>query len=284
MGDCIRDAAVGGADETVASYSVTLGGRDEQNLYTAELEAIAMALRCAPVNLRRRELVVISSNRSALQAIARPRQQSGQGSIREIYRQVRRLQANRVSVKMIWMPANNDNFPLGSHAKKAAKQATGRRATLETQTYQARSTIVRLAMAHQRQDTLPERVGKYSKRVDKARPGTHVRDLYDIVNRQEADTLVQLRTGMSRLNTFLHRIGATDSDLCDCGQEPETTDHFLFRYARWGEEREIIVKTARNRFGDLSYFLGGKTSHDSIKWTPDKLAVRATITFAMATK
>ena len=284
MGGCVRDAAVNDVDEFLARYSVTLGSREEQNPYTAELEAIAMALRCAAAGLRRCELTVISSNRSALQAIARPRQQSGQCSIREIYRLVKRLQANGVSVKMMWIPVNTNDFPLGSHAKSAAKQATGRGTTSETETFQARSIAVRLALARQRQAELPERVGKYSKRVDKALPGTHVRDLYNMLNRKEADTLAQLRTGMSRLNAFLHRIGAEDSDMCDCGHEPETTDHFLFRCARWREEREIMAKSARSRFGDLSYFLGGKTNRDSTKWAPDKQAVRAAIKFAMATK
>ncbi|KJZ68058.1 hypothetical protein HIM_12550 [Hirsutella minnesotensis 3608] len=153
---------------------------------------------------------------------------------------------------MMWMPAKTDDCPLGSQAKKAAKQATGRKAKLETETYRALSTIVRLAIAQHRQDKLPERV--------------------------------QLRTGMSRLNVFLHRIGAAESELCDCGKESEMMDHFLFRCARWEEERKKMLKSARDRLGGLSNFLGGKTSRDSEEWAPDKQAVRAAIKFAMATK
>ncbi|KAM4061059.1 endonuclease-reverse transcriptase domain-containing protein [Hirsutella rhossiliensis] len=64
LGGVVRDASRDSADEVLASYSVTLGSSDEQNVYTAGLEAIAMAL----------------SNRSVLQVIGRPRQQSGEKS------------------------------------------------------------------------------------------------------------------------------------------------------------------------------------------------------------
>ncbi|KAM4067784.1 reverse transcriptase (RNA-dependent DNA polymerase) [Hirsutella rhossiliensis] len=64
LGGVVRDASRDSADEVLASYSVTLGSSDEQNAYTAGLEAIAMAL----------------SNRSVLQVIGRPRQQSGKSN------------------------------------------------------------------------------------------------------------------------------------------------------------------------------------------------------------
>ncbi|KAM4058344.1 endonuclease-reverse transcriptase domain-containing protein [Hirsutella rhossiliensis] len=44
LGGVVRDASRDSADEVLASYSVTLGSSDEQNTYTAGLEAIAMAL------------------------------------------------------------------------------------------------------------------------------------------------------------------------------------------------------------------------------------------------
>ncbi|KAM4066664.1 reverse transcriptase [Hirsutella rhossiliensis] len=64
LGGVVRDASRDNADEVLASYSVTLGSSDEQNVYTAGLEAIAMAL----------------SNRAVLQVIGRPRQQSGKSN------------------------------------------------------------------------------------------------------------------------------------------------------------------------------------------------------------
>ncbi|XP_044715323.1 endonuclease-reverse transcriptase domain-containing protein [Hirsutella rhossiliensis] len=47
LGGVVRDALLNSADEVLASYSVTLGSSDEQNAYTAGLEAIATALSLA---------------------------------------------------------------------------------------------------------------------------------------------------------------------------------------------------------------------------------------------
>jgi hypothetical protein len=55
---------------------------------------------------------------------------------------------------------------------------------------------------------LPESVGSYSKQLDKALPGKHMRILYGALKRRESDILVQLRTGMARVSRYLHRIGA----------------------------------------------------------------------------
>ena len=151
--------------------------------------------------------------------------------------------------------------------------------------YQARSTTLRLARAQgRRREHLPDSVGKYSKRIDKALPGSHTRALYDSLNRKESDVLAQLRTGMVRLNSYLLKIGAAESDLCDCGQATETAEHFLFRCKKWTEQREVLFTCSRTKIGNLSFFLGGKAASDDDKWEPDMRAVRATIRFAIATK
>jgi hypothetical protein len=136
----------------------------------------------------------------------------------------------------------------------------------------------------QRHTTLPDGVGKYSKRIDKALPGTHTRSLYDGLKRREADVLSQLRTGMARINSYLHRIGAAESDLCSCGQAAETMEHFLFRCSRWDAQREGMRRVGQTKIGNLSFFLGGKAESDGPKWAPDLQAVRAAIKFAMDTK
>ncbi|KAI8401336.1 hypothetical protein FOFC_18205 [Fusarium oxysporum] len=104
---------------------------------------------------------------------------------------------------------------------------------------------------------LPESVGGYSKRLHKALPGKHTRMLYDALKRHESDILVQLRTGMARVNTYLRRTGAAETDTCDCGQEEETVDHFLFRCPRWDEQREYRQNVDREIMSNLSFFLGG---------------------------
>ena len=88
---------------------------------------------------------------------------------------------------------------------------------------------------------------------------------------------------MARLNGFLNKIGAEESDMCECGQASETIEHFLFRCTRWTTQREGMVDYARTKMGNLSFFLGGKAASNKGKWQPDVQAVRTTIKFAMAT-
>jgi hypothetical protein len=52
MGGIVHDARGNRPGDVVAKYLITIGSRDDQNVCTAELEAIAMALRCMPDGLQ----------------------------------------------------------------------------------------------------------------------------------------------------------------------------------------------------------------------------------------
>jgi len=283
IGGSAHDTLSDRTGEAVLKYAVTIGTREEQNPYTAELTSIATALKNLPPSVCHREVTVITRNHSALAAIRQPRQQSGQAIIRQIYEETSRLTQRGNSVHLQWAPAVSD-FALGSEAKTAAKRATKQGHTPRLQLHQAKSTTLRLAIAkQQRARKLPEGVGKFSKALDMALPGKHTRDLYDKLKRKEACILAQLRTGMARLNGFLNRIGVAESDICACGHASETVEHFLLRCARWTALREDMLQCSMTRRGSLSFYLGGKVPSDSKHWSPDMKAVRATIKYALAT-
>ena len=65
------------------------------------------------------------------------------------------------------------------------------------------------------------KTGKFLQSINKALPGKHTKKMYNSLNRADAAILTQLRTNISRLNTYLHRIKATETDKCDC-RVPET--------------------------------------------------------------
>jgi len=88
---------------------------------------------------------------------------------------------------------------------------------------------------------------------------------------------------MTRVNGFLSRIGAAESDQCVCGYARETVEHFLLRCVRWTALRENMLECIATRRGSLSFYLGGKALSDSKQWSLDMKAVRATIKYAMAT-
>lgn len=183
-------------------------------------------------------------------------------------------------VLLMWVPAQQE-FPLGKEAKRAARRATEAGRLPQKQFHNAKSTIINVAKAKRRIDkALPNGVGRHLKKIDTALPGRHTRTLYDALGRREANVLAQLRTGMARLNGYLHRIGAVESDQCACGQARETVEHFLFNCTLWDTYR---LEQTEARRGSLSYYLGGKAPSDPPNWRPDVEAVRTAVKYAIAT-
>jgi len=192
-----------------------------------------------------------------------------------------KLQQTRNQVFAIWTPAN-EQIPLKQKAKAMARQAVQPPTKLKDQTLRAKATVLCLAkQKHQRKPI--QKVGEYTRKFDTALPGKHTRLLYNGFKRTEANILVQLRTGMSRLNGYLYHINAADTDLCSCGQAKETVEHFLFRCTRWDQYRETMLQHTTTKKGSLSYFLGGKAASDPLSWKPSLAAVRATVQYAIAT-
>jgi hypothetical protein len=216
-----------------------------------------------------------------LQVISSPRQQSGQSYICQIYESTHRLEETGNLVFPIWTPANAQ-IPLKEKAKAMARQATEPSTEVKEQTPSAKSTVLCLAK-QEHEGKLIEGVGEYTRKLDTALPGKHTRLLYNGFKRTEACILAQLRTGMSRLNGFLYRINAAETDLCACGQAKETIEHFLFRCSRWDQHREAMLRQSNSKPGSLSYFLGGKAASDPSSWKPSLLEVRATVQYAIST-
>jgi len=135
------------------------------------------------------------------------------------------------------------------------------------------------------------KVGKFLKKIDKALPGKHTKRLYNCLGRMDAAILSQLRTGISRLNSYLHKINVAESNLCECGAF-ESVPHFLFACQRWKDERQNMKTAHGNRYSNLSFALGGYSNFERngervdgeiSKWKPNWEAVKATIALARAT-
>ncbi|KAJ6114302.1 endonuclease/exonuclease/phosphatase, partial [Penicillium sp. IBT 16267x] len=126
--------------------------------------------------------------------------------------------------------------------------------------------------------------GRFTRQLDSALPGPHTKMLYDSLDREKASMLAQLRTGHARLNGYLHRIGKTDSDLCECGAEREPVPHFLPRCTRWNEQSRALTEAAGPSLGrGKPESVGDASEPDGRAWKPDVKIVRAVIAFAMKT-
>ncbi|KAJ9480575.1 hypothetical protein VN97_g12978 [Penicillium thymicola] len=264
------------------AFSVTLGVRSEQNPYSTELAAMACALNMLP-GLKGYRITLLTRNKAAALALRNPRQQSGQGYVGQIYKLIRRLGRNGNRINIRWVPTNEENILLGL-ASEQARTATQEDALLQARVPRMKSTTLNIAQSHVATGkSLPENVGKHAKRVDAALPGKRTRQLYDRLSWKEASVLAPLRTGMARLNGYLYRINAAETDQCACGQAKETVEHFLFRCRKWTAHRTELLQCTNTHRGNISFFLGGKSPSDDQKWTPNLEAVRASIRFAIAT-
>jgi ribonuclease HI len=267
---------------TIETISSTLGPRTEQNPYVGELAAMAHAFG----KLQQRKyhsITLLTRNKAAVLTLRNPRQQSGQEHICSIYESIAKLKRKCNEITVVWLPSGEDD-ELWTCAKEKAKEATQQDRVPQTPIPRARSTTLSVARAKRcTTSSLPDKVGKLSKRVDAALPGKHTRQLYNQCTWKEATVLAQLRTGIARLNSYLVLIKAAPSDQCDCGEARETVEHFLFRCRRWTEHRKEMLQYTETHRSNISFYLGGKSPSDDNNWTPNIKAVRATIRFAIAT-
>src|SRR5207244_1018779 len=104
MGRAIYDTLGNMQNGKPTTYSVTLRTRTEQNPYTAELAAIAMAMRCLPLFLVGRQITIFTSSQSTLLTVSQPRNQSSQISIGQVYNTVHTLRKRGNRVLISWVP------------------------------------------------------------------------------------------------------------------------------------------------------------------------------------
>lgn len=272
----------GDAPATNDTFSFTLGSRSEQNPYSAELAAMAHALNVMPYVSHCRVALLTTSQAAAL-TLRNPRQHSGQEYVRRIYSSLNKLWKNGNGVLVFWIPSSSKNELL-QLAKKEARRATKEGSIPKIQASKMKSTTLNSQKKKLKAErSLPDDVGKHTKRVDAALPGGHTRQLYDDRPWKERNVLSQMRTDMNRLNSSLYRIKATASPQCDCGYERETVAHFLFRCPRWDAQRRDMFECTETQRGNISFFLGGKAPADGPNWKPNMKAVQAAIRFALAT-
>jgi hypothetical protein len=85
-----------------------------------------MAVRGLPPYLVGREITIFTSNQAAIQVINKPKQQSGQDSIIQIYETVRKLKEGRNRILLRWVPAQEE-FPARQRCKERSAESNGGR-------------------------------------------------------------------------------------------------------------------------------------------------------------
>jgi len=279
----------------------TIGKADQVTVHAAELAAIMEAVDGAAFALTRtstwRSATVYSDSKSALQVIANLGQRSGQRMVRRVHEVIRDSRRKGHRIRIAWVPGHHNIAGNEKAHQLAVETTTPERAVTLVPWLNVVFKTAALRRPPETQGKIqmerPWKTGKHLHQVDAALPGTHVRGLYDKLTRREAQVLAQLRTGHSRLRGFLAKLGIEDSPACDCGERVETVRHFLLHCPRYQSLRSEMMEEAQDRYGDMSYMLGGRSQNrrpdgswidgPKASWRPNVKIVQAVIRYAIAT-
>jgi len=282
------------------------GAMASKDVLKAELLGIERALIYAVRNGTGRGSVwkrfrIFSDCQKALQAIS---QGMTTASSRPVLTRVARLldAARKLcpSIRLCWVPAHS-GIAGNELADKCAKEAaaTGARGS-EHQAMPGRGVqdaLQEIERARSKEKPAAPNArafGKYTWSLDRALPGAHTKGLYDRLTSEEAAVLVQARTGHCHLNKCLFQLKKTDSPQCSCGADEESVRHVILACPLWEAQRRELRIMAGQRWGDLSFLLGGQSSQvypgtgrridrGPDKWKPDHRMVKKTIQFLIAT-
>ncbi|KFY66181.1 hypothetical protein V496_02147 [Pseudogymnoascus sp. VKM F-4515 (FW-2607)] len=280
----------------------TISSTADNNEYAAELLAILKALQSLNTQAtqgRPQDITILSDCKSAIISIQKPRYQSGQYILKRIWRVAAQLRKQGTYITLQWTPAHegvigNEKAHKWAQTatKKGAKPTGSMFRQLKSRTLQAGRQLIQ-GQTIDKFDSM--RFGRFTRNLDKALPGTHMRAIYNQLQASEARILVQLRTNHSPLNEYLHSIGVRDSGTCPCGMAVETAQHFLFECRNWTQEREELRAAMGERWADLSYALGGWSGRRSRiteaevdgprhTWKPNIQVIKALIKFTKSTQ
>ena len=80
------------------------------------------------------------------------------------------------------------------------------------------------------------------------KPNVYLTSNFDFPTRQIYRQIAQLKTGFSKLNDYLHKIGVSESKKCKCGGS-ETIEHYLLHCELYFNEREAMRSTLFKQVG-----------------------------------
>ncbi len=249
--------------------SKTVSTSQQLDPYAAELIALDSAVSVLLTSMQRGNtrppVTIFSDCKSALQALSNPYPRSGQFLITRITLKVHEINMfQQLQINFQWSPGHSE-ISGNEQAHKLAQDATtiASARTDDCSQYLLLQSVAlekgqRLYLTPPSPWTKPA-IGKFTHRIDKVLPGKHTEKLHKRRSRLEASVLCQLRSGMCRLNGYLAKIGAVETDICKYGCESESVDHFLFRCPKWLEQLKTLFNLARkaHRCSDLSFALGG---------------------------
>ncbi|GIZ44655.1 hypothetical protein CKM354_000785200 [Cercospora kikuchii] len=273
----------------------TIGREKTCTATAAEVWAIKTALE--RLGRARESGWIVTDSQEALHQIENgARSRKLEALVSATLREVQSIKDQGQEVKFLWVPGHK-GIPGNERAHVAAQTTTAEKHMAMVKPEQRIreqgevQKLLRKAMDADRFH-VQGKWGKYTYAIDSALPGKHTLQLYGPLSHEDAGILAQARTGHAHLNEYMARIRQIESPMCMCGQGGETVKHGILHCPNWTAERTRLKEVAGDRWGDVSYLLGGKSRRrdprtgqyvDGDQWRPDLVVVRATIAFLKST-
>jgi len=213
-------------------------------------------------------------NQSAIQAVDKPKQQSGQYIVRNILQSLNELQSQRPSlkIKIEWVPGHVDiagNEKADEEAKRAALEQLAGEPPLCHKLKSVQVTKInddiRIAVKKAWNDGKTN--ARQHRKITRPRRFKTGMLLYGGLPCKQLVNLVRLRTGHCRLNSYLNRFNIVEDPSCDCGRGVETVKHFLLLCKKYEGPRSELKKKVGGRNMRVESLLGDpKLVRDTLEY------------------
>ena len=229
---------------------------------SAEIHAIKTALEY--VKCTNMAAYVMTDSQEALKRIQNGgKSKKSREVVAATLRELQLVREKKIQIKLVWVPGHS-GIVGNECAHRAAQETTAAECTAPSipgRRIREHSEALKLLRAAVGADVprTPSEWGGYTYSIDKALPGRHTLRLYGALTREDAGILAQARTGHTHLREYLARTHQIESALCECGRGVESVKHVLLQCSLWTSQRDRLREAAGDRWGDVSFLLGGKS-------------------------
>jgi hypothetical protein len=242
-----------------------------------ELVGAILALDIIRNACRTNNATILIDNQAVIQSLQQRQPRPGQYLVEEFHSQLNSLLARNpcLTIHICWVPGHEGNNGNELADRQAKATALGDYAPpmrrirlfeqpLPTSASALKATALQLTNKEwHRRWTASSRGRRFATAINKAPPRSRLHRYLLDLPRKQSSILIQLRSGHTGLNHFLHRIHTADSPLCPRCRCPEDVRHYLLHCRRYTAERHHLRLTLKGSL-TLRRLLGDKKAQAAL--------------------
>ncbi|KAJ7274721.1 hypothetical protein C8J57DRAFT_1505481 [Mycena rebaudengoi] len=246
--------------------------RTTTTVFEAEVVRETLAISSIPSLPHLKRIFLGIDSQSAIRALSHPRQQPGQYLLLEFLHELESLQRRIPGAQLHigWVPGHVDFEPnerVDKEAKHVAQHVVPPHPRLPLLFHSCLPRSAAAAKAELRTHTTAQWTELWVsspcyekfKKLDKSATIHSLHKPLLNLSRRNSSLIMQLRTRMVGLNSWLHKIRRTDSPLCPTCHRCEDVPHFIFFCTRFSHHRFLLRNALGRKATSLGYLLTDET-------------------------